>query len=648
MLVSSLTVRSGVLLLSLASASFGAPGGYSFEESQAFLKTYCQACHSGKAAVGGFSLERVNTPESFQTHPQRWSAANRRVKNGEMPPKGSPAPSLDLREQFNGWVDETLRAEACSGGIAPGPSPIRRLNRSEYTATVRDLLDIHLDVGHALPADGAGGEGFDNAAETLFLSPLHSEKYMEVAKLAMNFAAKEYKSRVKILVAKPGNGVTQSQAAREILQAFLPRAFRRPVTEADVAPYLALFEAARKHGEPFEASVFFALRGVLVSPLFLFRTEPPNLTTEPRPVDQYAMASRLSYFLWGSMPDEFLVDIAAAGKLQEPEVLRELVRRMLRNDRSLDFSQRFIEQWLHTRELLGDKAPDAKLFPTYAMSEDLRSDIRLQPVMFFRELLVRNLSLLNLIDSTHTIGTSNLARHFDMKLPLRANQTTQPHWVELPRGSRRGGLLGMPAVLAVSSYPYRTSPVLRGAWVLDSLLGTPPPPPPPNVPALEEHKEGSAPKTLRERLERHRSDPVCGSCHSRIDGLGFALENYDVDGRWREEESARTVDNSGELADGTKFKGPDELKAMLLDRKELFLRNLTSKMLGYALGRGLTLKDSCTDDAIVSNLRDNGSSSQTLIEEIVLSVPFRYQAAASLPVVPTSPRSTSPPAQKEQ
>ncbi|HYI93430.1 MAG TPA: DUF1588 domain-containing protein [Bryobacteraceae bacterium] len=641
-------VRPSLFLLCLTSASLAAPGSYSFEESQAFFKTYCQACHSGKTAVGGFSVERVNAPASFQTHPQRWAAANRRVKNGEMPPKGSPAPNLDLREKFSGWVEETLRVEACAGGIAPGPSPIRRLNRSEYTATVRDLLDIHLDVGHALPVDGAGGEGFDNAAETLFLSPLHSEKYMEVAKLAMNFAAKEYKSRVKILIATPGKGVTESQAAREILNGFLPRAFRRPVTEADIAPYLALFEAARKQGEPFEASIFFALRGALVSPLFLFRSEPPNTTTEARPVDQYAMASRLSYFLWGSMPDEFLFDVAEAGKLQEPEVLRELVRRMLRNDRSLDFAQRFVEQWLHTRDLLGDKAPDAKLFPTYAMSEDLRSDIRLQPVMFFRELLVQNLSLLNLIDSTHSIGTSNLARHFDLKLPLRPNQQTQPHWVELPKGSKRGGLLGMPAVLAVSSYPYRTSPVLRGAWVLDSLLGTPPPPPPPNVPALEEHKEGAAPKTLRERLERHRADPVCASCHSRIDGLGFALENYDVVGRWREEEAGKPVDNSGELADGTKFKGPDELRAMLLDRKDLFLRNLTSKMLGYALGRGLTLKDSCTVDAIVSKLSDNGYSAQTLIEEIVLSVPFRFQAAAGTPVAPTPPRSPSPPAQKEQ
>ena len=307
--------RSTVLFLAVAICS-AAPDDYTFDQSQVFLKTYCQGCHQGKSAVGGFNLDRVNIPASFQTSPQRWASANRRVKNGEMPPKGAPAPSLDLREKFSNWVDQTLRAEACSGGIVSGPAPIRRLNRSEYTATVRDLLDIHLDVGHALPADGAGGEGFDNAAETLFLSPLHSEKYMEVAKLAVNFAAKEYKSRVKLLVAKPGNGVSEDQAARQILKSFLPRAFRRPVEEAEVAPYITLFHAARKQGEPFDASIFFSLRGALVSPLFLFRSEPPNTTSEQRPVDQYSMATRLSYFLWGSMPDEFLFDVAEAGKLQ--------------------------------------------------------------------------------------------------------------------------------------------------------------------------------------------------------------------------------------------------------------------------------------------------------------------------------------------
>jgi len=607
------------LVASFALMVVGGWGVPDFAESQRFLETYCKSCHAGKAAVGGFRLEKVASPESFATAAQDWSRLALRVRNGEMPPKGSPAPELNAREELARYVEQTLRTTACASGIAPGPAPLRRLNRDEYTATVQDLLDIHLDIGHALPVDGAGGEGFDNAAETLFLSPLHSEKYMETAKLAMDFAAKEYKSRTRILVAKPGPGVTPEQAARKILQAFLPRAFRRPVTEAELLPYLSLYRAARQAGEDFEPAIFFALRGALVSPLFLFRTEPVEQ------VDNYALASRLSYFLWGSQPDELLTDLAASGRLQDPEVLRQMARRMLKHDRSWNLARRFTEQWLHTRELAGDKAPDAKLFPEYAKDEELRGDIRIQPQQFFREILVRNLSLLNLIDSDYTVGTSNFSKHFGFKLAVRANASKQPQWVELPKDSNRGGLLGMPAVLAASSYPYRTSPVLRGTWILDSLLGTPPPPPPANVPPLAETAAGAAPATVRERLEKHRANAVCASCHSRIDPLGFALENYDVIGRWRTEDAGKPVDNSGEMTDGTKIQGPAQLKAALLEHKDLFVRNLTSKLLGYALGRGLTLRDSCTVDAIVAAVKAKDYSAQALIEGIVLSTPFRQK-----------------------
>ena len=617
------------ILLAAVSASLNAqPENYSFENAQTFLKTYCQACHLGKSPAGGFHLQRVGAPASLQSDAQKWSSLNTRVRNGEMPPRGAPAPDIDQREQFTQWVNITLRAKACEGGITPGPAMIRRLNRDEYTATMRDLFDIHLDIGHALPADGAGGEGFDNAAETLFLSPLHSEKYMDIAKFTVDFAAKEFKSRAKLLVAKPGPGVSPDRAAREILKSFLPRAFRGPVDQTAIAQYLELFRAARKQGQPFETSILFSIRSALVSPRFLFRAEPANTSPETRPLDQYALASRLSYFLWGSMPDELLFDIAEAGKLQETEVLKELIPRLLRNDRSLGFVQRFVDQWLRTRELGGDKAPDAKLFPAYSSDEELRGDIRLQPALFLKEILLRNLSLLNLLDSKYTIATSNLEKHYGLTLPLSKNARKQPQWVELPEGSHRGGVLGMPAVLEVSSYPYRTSPVLRGAWILDSILGTPPPPPPPNVPPLDEPHEGAAPKSVRERLTQHRANPVCASCHSRIDPLGFALENFDAIGRWRDQDAGKPIDNASELADGTKFQGPDQLKAVLLERKDLFIRNLTNKMLGYALGRGLTLKDSCTVDSIVAQLKDNDYRAQTLIEAIVLSVPFRYQAAA--------------------
>jgi len=618
-----------MLILAASSILTAQQPDYSFDSAKAFLTTHCQKCHQAKSPAGGFNVERVTAPASLQDNERKWLSAINRVRNGEMPPKGSPAPDVDSREQFAHWVAATLRSQACSDGITPGPAPIRRLNRDEYTATVQDLLDIHMNIGAALPADGAGGEGFDNAAETLFLSPLHSEKYMEIAKMAMDFAAKEFKSRTKILVAKPGPGVTPDQAAREILKAFLPRAFRRPITDADIAPYMDLFRAALKQRQTFESAIFFSLRSVLVSPLFLFRSEPPNTSSEPRPLDQYALASRLSYFLWGSLPDELLFDIAAAGKLHEPQVLKGLIGRMLRNERSLIFAERFVGQWLRIRELSANKAPDPKLFPTYYTDEELRSDISIQPIWFFRELLLRDLPLTNLLDSKFTIGTGKLTKHYGEK-PVGRAANQQPTWIELPADTHRsGGLLGMASVQMVSSYPYRTSPVLRGAWILDSLLGTPPPPPPPNVPSLDEAHARATPTSVRERLTQHRADPVCASCHSRIDPLGFALENFDAYGRWREEEAGKPVDNSAELADGTKFQGPDQLKAYLLERKDLFIRNLTTKMLGYALGRGLTLKDSCAVDDIVAKVKENNYSAQTLIESIVLSVPFRYQAPVS-------------------
>ncbi len=600
--------------------------GQSFGDSQRFLKQYCEKCHQDAAPAGGFRLSRVGTEASLGTDSAKWLSLTNRVKNGEMPPKGAPAPPIEEREKFESWVHGAVRAQACAAGIQPGRALIRRLNRDEYAATVRDLLDMHMDIARSLPADGAGGEGFDNAAETLFLSPLHSEKYLETAKFAMDFAAKEYKSRVRIFVAKPGPGVTPEQAVRTILKSFLPRAFRRPLVAGEEEPYVELFRAAQKQGETFDGSVLFALRGALVSPYFLFRSEAPNPGPSTRPLDDYSLASRLSYFLWGSMPDELLFDLAAQGKLRDPEVLKQMVRIMLRNDRSMGFAQSFVEQWLHTRELSGDKAPDAKLFPDLTTDEDLRSDIRYQPIMFFREIFLRDLPLDNFLDSKHTIGTRKLERHFGLKLALNANQTSQPHWVPLPENTNRGGLLGMPAVLTVSSYPYRTSPVLRGAWILEAILGTPPPTPPANVPPLEEGKPGVAPLTVRDRLAQHRTNEVCASCHSRIDPYGFALENYDVTGKWRDSEGGKKLDVSAELIDGTKFDGPAGLRKVLLDRKDLFVRHLTNKMLGYALGRGLTLQDSCAVDAIVAKVKQNNYSARTLLEEVVLSVPFRYQA----------------------
>jgi mono/diheme cytochrome c family protein len=612
--------------LALTVSCLAAPAE-SFDSAKTFMNAYCQACHTGKTAVGGFDLRQVATAATLRTDTPKWQSISARVRSGEMPPKGSPAPPLDARESFVRYVDSALREAACADGITAGAAPVRRLNREEYAATVRDLLSVNFDVGHAFPAEGAGGEGFDNAAETLFLSPIHAEKYLDSARAVLEFAATDSRARARIFVERPGGSIAEETAARNVLEKLLPRAFRRPVDDGDVAPYLALYREAREQGERFEPAVLFALRAVLVSPQFLFRVEPPNHDPKPRLIDDYALASRLSYFLWGTMPDEMLFDVAAAGKLNDPEVLRYQIGRMLRHPKSLGLVQRFTEQWLRTRDLGREKSPDPELFPIWAADEPLRSDIRYQPVVFFKELLVQNRSLLDLIDSDWTMITRKLSRFYNLKVPLRRQAVENLHPVQLPPGSDRGGLLGMSAVLAVSSYPNRTSPVLRGAWVLETLLGTPPPPAPPGVPPLENSVAASV-KTVRERLVAHRANPTCASCHNRIDPIGFALENYNSIGQWRTVEAGRPVDASTELPDGTYVNGPKHLKSVLMDRKDLFIRNLTSKMLGYALGRGLTLKDSCTVDDIVRQVEKNHYHAQSLVEAIVFSVPFRYHAGA--------------------
>jgi cytochrome c553 len=626
--MNSLRFHAGLLLVAALATAQPATVHFNSEEGQQFLRTKCGACHGGKGAAGGFQIAKLAAPDSFRERSELWTKARLRVYSGEMPPGGDLA--VEQREAFAGWVLENLRSTACSAGMVPGPAPARRLNRYQYTATVRDLLNVHVDIGATLPADSAGGEGFDNAAETLFLSPVYAEKYLDAAKLALNYASKDPRARARFLIAAPGAGVTAEAAARTILEEFLPRAFRRPVEKADFDFYMSLFSSATSRGEPFEESILYTIRAALLSPRFLFRTEPPNTTGHTQLLDDYSMASRLSYFLWNSEPDGLLLALAETGKLSDPEILQTQVARMLRNQKSFDFSRSFVDQWLRIRDLGQAFQPDPKLFPEWKDSE-LQGDIKNQPILFFREILANDLSLLDLIDSKWTIATRKLQKvlyNTSIK-PARPDNQEQPQRIELPEGSHRGGLLGMSAVLAISSHPHRTSPVLRGKWLLESILGTPPPPPPPNVPKLDETKVAATPATLREQLAQHRDNPACASCHSRIDPLGFALENYDVLGRWRTEVAGKPIDARGELSDGTAFEGPDQLKAALMGKKDLFIRNLVNKVLGYALGRGLTLQDSCTVDSIVAEVERNNYRAQSLINAVVKSVPFRYQEAAA-------------------
>ncbi|MBI1390530.1 MAG: DUF1592 domain-containing protein [bacterium] len=605
------------------------------------IQSNCAYCHGGDEPAGNLVLEPLDSIETISDQVDQWLKVLHRVEAREMPPKFVPALDDEHRSELTHWLKQAIDEMVCGDAQVPGPAPVRRLNRNEYAATIRDLLGIHFNAGHDLPEDGAGGAGFDNAAETLFISPVHLERYFEAAREALDYAVADAGARRLLFIAQPGDSLSETDAARTILERFASRAFRRPVKEDELQPLLALFQAAFKRDGSFEEAVLYAMRAVLISPNFLFLIETPNTTSMVRPVNDYELACRLSYFLWSSMPDDELFALAKNQELHRAGVLEEQIDRMLsepsigRRSRSLEdlksqeFAQNFVSQWLGTRELGRNLKPDQRLFKQY--NQDLEASMRYEPVYFFHRIVDENLSLLNLIDSDFTYVSERLARLYGIDKQVEVNNQ-QMNFIHLPAGSHRGGVMTMAGVLAVSSYPHRTSPVLRGKWVLDSLLGTPPPPPPPNVPPLPEVDDQPTPTTVRERLTQHRQNPVCASCHDRIDPIGFGLENFDAIGRWRTEDHGKRIDASGTLPDGRTFDGPEELRKVLMDNKDLFIRNLTVKMMSYALGRGLTLEDQCTVDMIVETLQSNDYKARTLIAEIVKSIPFRYRRAHEAPV----------------
>ena len=599
----------------------------------AFLRDHCLECHNAEEAESGLDLSTFSQTDDITKAVTDWTRIATRVSERQMPPAGSKMPETETRVNFVRWIQSTLSKHLCDDGVTPGQPIIRRMNRTEYANTVRDLLGIPINAGHALPNDGAGGEGFDNAAETLFISPIYAEKYLQAAKSAIGHALKDPADRKRIIVASPNEARTPNQAARLVLSNFLPRAFRRPVSGNEIEEYAALFDHAFAVDESYDSAVEFALVAAMVSPKFLFLYEQPSTPGEQTLVSHHEMASRLSYFLWASMPDQELMKLADQKKLHDVDVLTTQVKRMLqsevdsrglrRDSKVRGFASSFMEQWLGTRALGREFKPDASVAPRY--DSELEGGMKYEPIFFFEDLISDNRSLLNLIDSDFTYVNRRLASHYGVRGEFRE----QPKRVELKKSDRRGGLLGMGAVLAVSSLPHRTSPVLRGKWILETMLGTPPPPPPADVPALNEAPSASGEYTsLREQLEAHRSDPQCASCHNMMDPLGFGLENYDVLGSYRSQNRGTPIDASGTLPDGTQFNGSNELKRWLLGRKDQFVRNLTRKILGYSLGRSLTGEDSCVIDSIVETLAKDDYRSQTLIVEIVKSVPFRYKQVA--------------------
>jgi uncharacterized protein DUF1592/uncharacterized protein DUF1588/uncharacterized protein DUF1587/uncharacterized protein DUF1585/uncharacterized protein DUF1595/predicted xylan-binding protein with Ca-dependent carbohydrate-binding module/cytochrome c len=440
--------------------------------------------------------------------------------------------------------------------------------------------------------------------------------YLEVVNPSQETTPQLPQTHRRIFFRQP-TPATRMETAREIIGAFARRAYRRPVTPVEVDRLMQLFEMANKDGETFEASVKVALTAALVSPHFLFRGElqpDPNNPGPVYPIDEFALASRLSYFLWSTMPDDELFGYAERKTLRKN--LEAQVMRMSKDIKAKALVDNFGGQWLQLRNLQL-AAPDRKTFPQF--DDPLREAMLQETQLFFATILNEDRSILEFLDANYTFLNERLARFYGIDT-VKGDGFQR---VSL-KGTKRGGLLTQASILTITSNPTRTSPVKRGKWVLDNLLGTPPPPPPPDVPELKEGAELTG--TLRQRMEQHRDNPLCASCHARMDPIGFGLENFDAVGAWRDKDGQGAIDPSGKLVTGESFEGVTDLKAVLLKRKRAdFVRCLAEKMLTYALGRGLEYYDKCAVDEITTRLAKNRYRFSTLTLEIAKSTPFQMR-----------------------
>jgi mono/diheme cytochrome c family protein len=578
------------------------------------LGKYCNGCHGGEKPKAGLALDLFKDEESIQKSRGVWEKVVRNIRSREMPPVGKPKPSEEEIELLASWVETQLAKVDCSKLRDPGRVTIRRLNRVEYRLTIRDLVGVTFEAADDFPADDVG-YGFDNIGDVLSLPPILMEKYLAAAEKIVDQAFRTPEVRKRIMVREPTEQ-TRQETAREILGSFARRAYRRPVTPAEIERLARFVELAEKNGDAFETGIQLALQAILVSPHFLFRIEQDPALNSPdqiRVLNEWELATRLSYFLWSSMPDDQLFALAEKGELRRN--LEAQILRMLQDPRSSALVENFAGQWLQTRNLKS-LSPDPKQFP--AFDEPLRSAMQKETELFFAALLKEDRPVHDLIDADFTFVNERLARHYGLA-DVRGQEFRR---VSLA-GTQRGGILTHASVLTVTSNPTRTSPVKRGKWILENLLGTPPPPPAPDAGELQEDKDGNQTLSLRQKMELHRVNPSCATCHQRMDPLGFAFENFDAIGAWRTHDGKFPIDSSGTLPGGQTFKGPNELKDLLKKQKEQFARCLSEKMLTYALGRGLEFYDKCAVDRIVEALNKNDHRFTVLVHEVVKSDPFQ-------------------------
>jgi hypothetical protein len=431
-------------------------------------------------------------------------------------------------------------------------------------------------------------------------------------------------SRRKIFVCRPPES-NEDFCARKILTTLATRAYRRPVTEEDIQPLVEFYKQGRAGGG-FEQGIQRGLERILASPSFLFRLErePANLTAGgPYRLSDLELASRMSFFIWSSIPDDELLSLANRGRLKDPAVLEQQVKRMLGDPRSDALVENFATQWLKLGKIVAVK-PDEYEYPEF--DENLRGAIQEETRQFIRSQIREDRSVVDLLSADYTFVNDRLARHYGIP-DVYGNQFRKVTF----KDGVRGGLLGQASILTATSYPNRTSPVVRGRWLLENMLGAPPPPPPPDVPALKESGAEGQPKSVRERMEMHRKNPVCAACHVRMDPLGFSLENFDALGKWRTVSDGEPIDTSASLPDGTQFEGVAGLRKLLLDHRAEFVRTLADKMLAYAIGRSVEYYDLPAIRQVTRSAAPGDYRWSAVIFGIVKSAPFTMSAAAGQP-----------------
>ncbi len=592
---------------------------------------HCYSCHGGDKPAGDLNLSTDVDPLMIQRNRIAWETVLTVLHDESMPPDDAKRKLADKdRELMIRFLDKTLGELDCQSPGDPGRPILRRLNRSEYDLAILDLTGLDLGLGTTFPPDSEAF-GFDNIGDALSMSPMQVEQYHDAAKtiVAAILAARDEpdnKPYERVFFVAPGKGITDAKAAKKIVERFASLAFRRPIDSALLGSLVKAYDSARECGADHQTAVGYLLTGILVSPRFLMRIESDQEDASgPYRVDDFELASRLSFFLWSRPPDEYLRQLASAGKLQDDKTLRQQTQRMLADVRSDALVDHFFAQWLGF-ESLDTYQPDPQTFPQF--NEELRQSMLGEVRRVLGAIVRQNRPITEIVDAGYTYLDETLAKHYDL-FDAYKQSNGDSSFVRVKLADRnRGGLLTSAAILMLQSDPTRTNIPRRGNFIAGQILGTAPPPPPADVPPLPESNDNGKQQTLRETFEQHRVAPGCAACHAKIDPLGFSLENFDAIGRWRTTDAGLPIDASAELPGSPDFVGPTGLKDTLLLRQNEIVETIVRRLLVYALGRGLEPGDECLVRDVFADAEKHDFHFAEIVASIVLSDTFRLRRNA--------------------